>query len=345
MSLHQVNFSFSVLISSQKRKRREYRQARKQQFKRPEPNLSLYEGRTRGKRMKYTYSDDEEDDLYSDATTSRRSNRNTGTHTPAEGLAPTVTLSGRQVRSRQGGAYGESMLSGTQTPAVNAEGPDGTSEEPENGENAGSRPRRSAVTSRGPNGWKEKGVHIEGYNSVDEMDSEEDDASEQDYGDDEEEEDRVSLESDDDDQDVLTDVEDEFLDEAKRSLVVKLPLKTPTPERKINVKTLLKPEKEPPQLTGPPPIIDGDQSQGSSIALQPASVSSTSNIGDSIQPSSSFATTSKEPSLLTESSVETTSLPAKSPLNPSPPSPLTLRGSPEKPRTFTPSIDVGYGGA
>jgi len=42
----------------------------------------------------------------------RRSNRQSGISTPAESAGPTFTASGRQVRSRVGGAYGETMLSG-----------------------------------------------------------------------------------------------------------------------------------------------------------------------------------------------------------------------------------------
>jgi hypothetical protein len=86
----------------EKRKRREYRQARKAAFARPEPGFSLYEGRTRGKRMKYTYSDGEEE---SDSL-SRRSTRNA---TPAD--VPTVTASGRQVKPRIAGDYGEALTS------------------------------------------------------------------------------------------------------------------------------------------------------------------------------------------------------------------------------------------
>ncbi|KAK7888208.1 hypothetical protein LTR67_009085 [Exophiala xenobiotica] len=87
----------------EKRRRREYRLARKAAFTRPEPGFSLYEGRTRGKRMRYTYSDDEDG---SDGLSSRRSTR---ISTPLE-AGPTVTASGRQVKSRLGGMYGESML-------------------------------------------------------------------------------------------------------------------------------------------------------------------------------------------------------------------------------------------
>ncbi|KAG9879047.1 hypothetical protein KCU94_g21278, partial [Aureobasidium melanogenum] len=80
--------------SEEKRRRREYRQARKAQFSKPEPGFSLYEGRTRGKRIRYTYSDNEDE---SDATGSRRSARYSGHSTPADS-GPVVTASGRQVR-------------------------------------------------------------------------------------------------------------------------------------------------------------------------------------------------------------------------------------------------------
>ncbi|RMZ86162.1 hypothetical protein DV737_g228, partial [Chaetothyriales sp. CBS 132003] len=85
-----------------KRQRKEYRIARKAAFSRPEPGFSLYEGRTRGKRMKYTFSDGEEDTDYS----TRRSTRNA---TPHDSL-PTITASGRQVKPRLGRLYGDSPL-------------------------------------------------------------------------------------------------------------------------------------------------------------------------------------------------------------------------------------------
>lgn len=304
----------------------------------------MYEGRTRGKRIKYTYSDDE-DDIYSDATTSRRSNRNTGTHTPAEGLGPTVTLSGRQVRSRQGGVYGESILSGTHTPAVSIGNFDGTSEEPEGVENASGRPRRAAAGGREVNGYGRGGAHIEGYNSVDEMDSDEGDASEQDYGDDEDEEEHVLLESDVDDQDDFTDGEDELLEEVKnKSLVVKLPMKTPTPEKKNKAQLLPEAEPEPLQPIGLPSTVNSGHRQSDSATLQPSSLNTDTNVANTTQSNSSFATMSTAPSLLTQSSTERDDGPAESLFDPTPPSPLALRGSPEKPQTFTPSINVGYGG-
>lgn len=238
------------------------------------------------------------------------------------------------------------MLSGTQTPAVSIGNLDGTSEEPDNGDNNVRRPRRAAAAGRSVNGYGKRGAHIEGYNSVDEMDSDEDDASEQDYGDDEDEEEHVSLESDADDQDDFTDAEDELLEEVKqKSLVVKLPVKTPTPEKKSNVQSHPELEQEPLQPINLPSTSNNGQDQGHSTAQQPASISAASEIGNTTQPTSSFTTMSTTPSLLTESSTEPTGTHITGSLDPSPQSQLTLRGSPEKPHSFTPPINVGYGGA
>lgn len=300
--------------------------------------------------MKYTYSD-EEDEGYSDATTSRRSTRNTGTHTPAEGLAPTVTLSGRQVKARQGGAYGESALSGTHTPAVALGGYDGPSDEPEHPEHeedGGGRPRRAAAANAGGkgSGVSKGGAHIEGYNSVDEMnDSDEDDASEQDYGDDEEEDDHVSLESDKDEDD-LTDEEDELDDglEMKQSLVVKLQVKTPTPERKTMINLRVSPEKDLAKPVNSQPAVTGDQGNGASSSAGSEGVLSK----DSARASTS---TSEPPQAPASSSVAVpTTSPPKSPSNAiqaTPLSPLAFRGSPDKPpHAFPlPSIKLGYGGS
>ncbi|EYE93426.1 uncharacterized protein EURHEDRAFT_379145 [Aspergillus ruber CBS 135680] len=107
--------------SEEKRKRRDYRIARKAAFSRPEPGFSLYEGRTRGKKLKYTYSDDEE--IFSDdQPTTRKSIRNaSGTTTPAEAAGPRFTASGRQVRTRAGGLYGEALLANQRDDAADGE--------------------------------------------------------------------------------------------------------------------------------------------------------------------------------------------------------------------------------
>ncbi|KKA26923.1 hypothetical protein TD95_004892 [Thielaviopsis punctulata] len=67
--------------SEEKRRRREYRLKTKERFLRPELGQSLYEGRTRGKRVKYTFSDEE--DVFTDYST-RRSARSTRNQSPYE---------------------------------------------------------------------------------------------------------------------------------------------------------------------------------------------------------------------------------------------------------------------
>lgn len=124
--------NFTYKRANQKRKRRDYRIARKAAFTRPEPGFSLYEGRTRGKKLKYTYSDDE--DIFSDDAPTRRSTRNaSGTATPAEPAGPRFTASGRQIRSRAGGLYGAALLTGQRE------------DEAEEEEDTG-RPQRSRTT-------------------------------------------------------------------------------------------------------------------------------------------------------------------------------------------------------
>ncbi|KAF2970605.1 hypothetical protein GQX73_g2970 [Xylaria multiplex] len=204
--------------TEEKRKRREYRLMRKEQFKRPEPGFSTYEGRTRGKRMKYTYSDDE--DFYSDSTT-RRSTRNTGTHTPAEPAGPITTASGRQIKAPSRMTVDASNNIVTTSPTHETE--DTQSKEALIG--PGGRPRRSAAVHHGTNGWapsKEKG-----YSSVDEEMDDEDD-SEPDLGDDEEDDhipDADSEEEEDEDDDEFNEDEamvDDDLDDGSKSMVVKL---------------------------------------------------------------------------------------------------------------------------
>lgn len=198
----------------QKRRRREYRQAQKARFKRPEPGYSSYEGRTRGKRIKYNYSDDE--DFLTDSSY-RRSARNTGTNTPTEPAGPVTTASGRQIKaptrlnasSAAGSVNGDSGDSRQQSPALGA----------------GGRPRRAAAVNHGTNGWSSlRGTRGRGRGSADE---DEDDASEPDLGDDEE--DHVPDESEDEEDDMDGDEQmlddDDVIEEPKKSLIVKLSVK------------------------------------------------------------------------------------------------------------------------
>ncbi|KAI1815992.1 hypothetical protein GGS20DRAFT_277731 [Poronia punctata] len=202
--------------TEEKRKRREYRLMRKEQFKRPEPGFSMYEGRTRGKRMKYTYSDEE--DFYSDSTT-RRSTRNTGTHTPAEPTGPVTTASGRQIKAPSRMTVDASNNIVTTSPTQETE----DTRVKESSVGPGGRPRRSAAANHGTNGWSSK--NKKEYDSMEEDDEE--DESEPDLGDDED--DHVpDAESEDDDEDVedAFDEDEEMVDDDVkdnvRSMVVKL---------------------------------------------------------------------------------------------------------------------------
>ncbi|RYC53966.1 hypothetical protein CHU98_g12244 [Xylaria longipes] len=204
--------------TEEKRKRREYRLMRKEQFKRPEPGFSMYEGRTRGKRMKYTYSDDE--DFDSDSTT-RRSTRNTGTHTPTEPAGPVTTASGRQIKAPSRMTVDASNNIVTTSPTQE------TAEDTRSKETLvgpGGRPRRSAAVNHGTNGWtstKKKGRS----STDDEMDEDEDD-SEPDLGDEEEDDHVPDADSEDDEEEDEFDEDevmvDDELDGSNKSMVVKL---------------------------------------------------------------------------------------------------------------------------
>ena len=201
-------------ISLQKRRRREYRQIKKAQFARPEPGYSMYEGRTRGKRMRYTYDDDDDDtdsaNFASDAPSTRRSARHQSNgSTPAE-TGPTVTSSGRTVRPRGGGVYGESLLSGQATTLET-----GSYAASENSDNLGGRATRAnhrATTGALDNARKRKsdfdsGMSQDSEDSGNEWDGDEEDGDDfandkEDSADSADEDDMSVDEDDDDEQDV-----------------------------------------------------------------------------------------------------------------------------------------------
>ena len=226
VSLRRVHICRRILTPLQKRRRREYRQARKAQFTKPELGFSLYEGRTRGKRIRYTYSDNEDE---SDATGSRRSARHSGHSTPADS-GPVVTASGRQVRPARTGIYGESLLSGQ------AETPDYAASE--TSRTSGRATRNSTRLSPLHEDRKRKS---RGYNSVDDESDEEDAPSSGNEwdGDDDDDNDEDDVDmadgEDEDDMDLDQDVE--------RSLVVKLRVKRP---QQVKTETASVEEKPPP---------------------------------------------------------------------------------------------------
>ena len=213
--------------------------------------------------MRYTFSDEE--DETSEAGSIRRSTRQAQRETSAEPKGPTVTASGRQVRSRAAGLYGESLLSGQTTegasPATGDYVRSDVSEEPQ-------RPHNRATRSNGDtNGWNKGRKHIETYNSVDEMDDE-DDATSWDGGDEEEDEaDPMDLEDDDDVADDASEGEE------PKTLVVQLKYRKGSHD---GTDKATKPE----EPSAPPP---DQQNNGGASAHQPALDSSLPS-KDSIKP-------------------------------------------------------------
>ena len=229
-----------MLILLQKRKRRDYRNSRKAQFTRPEPGFSLYEGRTRGKRIRYAYSEEEEG--MSDGLGNKRSTRQSGLSTPAEAAGPIYTASGRQVKSRLGGTYGEALNTNQDPDASNhTEGivskpkavrgwvyiedtgdPLDPVDEPLPTTRTRNRGRNEA-----PNKPRYGRTHIEGYNELDELDDESDasssgrdwdaaDDDDEDIADDEEEDEAEMTDSG------SSDMDDNIVHTRKPSLVVSL---------------------------------------------------------------------------------------------------------------------------
>jgi hypothetical protein len=169
----------------------------------------------------------------------------------------------------------------------------------------------------------------------------EDDASEQDYGDDEEEDEHVSLASDVDDPDDLTDVDDEVDDGEEKHLIVKLPVKTPTPERKTAIKIQLSPDNDSKPLGLAP---NANQGQASTSTTQPAS--SAVETKENTKPVSSPAAPPQVSAHPYGTPAKPMSIPPDSSPHQNPISPLAFRGSPEKPASpFPKSINVGYGGS
>jgi hypothetical protein len=167
----------------------------------------------------------------------RRSNRQSGISTPAEPTGPTFTASGRQVRARVGGTYGETRTGGTHThEADNSEAMalcDDSAQEPQD-EPMGRTRSRGVVPKPQTNG---KRKHIDGYNEVDDMDDESEasmSGEEWNGGDDDDEvDDNIVDDEDDEDADRsdsagTADEEDEL---SKPSLLVSLryPKKQETP--------------------------------------------------------------------------------------------------------------------
>lgn len=246
-----------------------YRLERKAKLERPVPGYSLYEGRTRGKRLRYTFDDNEDED--SDAAV-RRSTRNSGRESSAGPSAPTVTASGRQVRSRATGMYGETLLSGQTTEGVSPATGDyvrsDASEEPDRPAHGRSTRAQQHLASRSAGAANPKKRNFESY--VDEDISEEEDATSW-NGDDEEEDEPEHMDLDDEEEE--SDEEPSGTEEEPQSLLVRLKIgkeasssfeKGPIPIKEDEGKL-----KEPPQavpLSTDPPLSGMDAARTQTVA-------------------------------------------------------------------------------
>ncbi|EME43139.1 hypothetical protein DOTSEDRAFT_72496 [Dothistroma septosporum NZE10] len=216
--------------TEEKRHRREYRQQRRAAFTRPEPGFGIYEGRTRGKRMRYTYDEDDEgtaggDD--SDATSTRRSTRQQSARSTPFEAGPQYTASGRQIRQPRTGEYGESLLS--KEVMCDELGPDC-----DGSERAGSNesdPMRGGRAMRAAKGYAyvvdnpRKRSHIVGYNDIDAMsDEEDDDATGDEWNSDANAsgDDNMPDANDVEDEEPSEDEDDDTLERPSGSLIVKL---------------------------------------------------------------------------------------------------------------------------
>ena len=325
--------------TEEKRRRREYRQMRKEQFRRPEPGFSLYEGRTRGKRMKYTYSDDEAD--FNSDSTNRRSTRNTRHHTPAEPSGPLTTASGRQVRAPSR-LNAENASNGGPSASTSVQG-DGDDSEMKTTRSG--RPQRSAAANHGTNGWAGKKRKSEEYES-----DESEEGSEPDFGDDEGDE-HVPDEEDEDEEEFDEEgLMDEDLDNVENpSFIFKFPIRVSFDE---NSKVQ--------QMPGPPVVAEkhshpraarrnvvvSDDSETSDASLEepiitepepPAAdvIAVATKRMSLVEPAEKIGTGADHP--MTDAGAA-----VKSPPTPSsePPASLILQGSSKVTKSASPAVDI-----
>lgn len=196
----------------EKRRRKDYRLARKAAFARPEPGFSLYEGRTRGKRMRYNY-DDMGDDFEEDSSLPA-----SGRSTPFDEGRPVVTSSGRTVKSRLGGMYGETMLTDQRKEAERDRATN--SEDTDDVVGINGRPLRKSIPTK--RAAAARGRYADGLESESETDGPQEPSGEEWSGNEDEPDDESepdiedSQESDDE---LMDDADD---DNTQESLVVQL---------------------------------------------------------------------------------------------------------------------------
>lgn len=137
----------------------------------------------------------------------KRSTRQSGISTPAESTGPTYTASGRQVRSRHGGTYGETTLTG-QHESTEHDRPDKEGLDAIDTDHSRSRSRRS-VQENGVRTKTQTQRNVDSYDSEDVKNDESDVTSsghEWQGGDEDEADDNIDDDEDDEDID-MSDVE------------------------------------------------------------------------------------------------------------------------------------------
>lgn len=209
-----------------------------------------------------------------------------GVSTPAETGGPVVTASGRQVRSRVGGAYGETMLTGRRADTDREN--DGEGQDVPNGT---SRRTRTSGSSDGP---AHPHNHIEGYNSIDEMDDEPDAASSGDdydaadggdnFGDDEEMSDEQAMDEED------MDIRPSLVVQLKYGKGEQITKREPHPSPPVGIKSDAVTEEKPlpasptvpqaPLESQPPPLApNGSAVESVTKAQQPLGPANTDTYG------------------------------------------------------------------
>ncbi|KAK5951436.1 hypothetical protein OHC33_007492 [Knufia fluminis] len=197
----------------EKRRRKDYRAQQKARFARPIEGFGIYEGRTRGKRTRYNYDEgDLEDD--SDRHASGRS-------TPFDDGRPVVTSSGRQVKSRLGGMYGETMLTDQRRERDLAD-TTGAEDTDDVQLGANGRPMRKSIPTKRAADGASRGRYAEGLESGSESGGDAEPSGEEWSGNEDEPDEESEAEAEE-----SQESEDELMDEAdgdntQESLVVQL---------------------------------------------------------------------------------------------------------------------------
>lgn len=254
-------------LAEDKRRKREYRASRKAAFA-TKPDYSMYEGRTRGRRQRYNFSEEDSEAEDTDRGALRSSNRISDRSTPADNANTTVTASGRQVKSRFGRSYGDPMQ------ASDASSREGTANVLDDGDedellgSGGGRPRRATRDHRNGRSAKSRSRLGNAYKSLSSSEEEDDALSTGDEwaGDDDdiigkydEEEEEDDAMSDSDSIDSLT-----HHDVTPKELVVKLKVRRPDTSQL---------ESKVPPFTGSsiPPLTQSERQSSDTIQVKPAS--------------------------------------------------------------------------